>query len=408
MINKKVFQLIENISALFSLKAIDLGLSLWLIPYLILKIGLHHYGVYAFAMSLVLFFVNVLNYGFNLSTVRELAKHKDDQIKVNTIFNEVLSVKLFLFGVLYILFLGISFIIPKFSEHFNLYFFASLVLIGDLFSLRWFFMGIEKMKFITIIHLCSTLVFIGLILLNISKPSDYIIIPLYEALGMFISSLFSFIWVLKKYNIQIGFISFKEVLIYLKTHFNSFINLLLPSTSGVFIVFLSGMLGLPSFVGLTQIGIKLTAAFTTLNTILTNVFYPLVNRNNAMEFPTRKILNILGFFVSVMMFVLGEFLTRNWLHFETEAMMQNMILIVKILSPIPFLAAIVSSYGVNGLLTKYKDKLFGRITIIASMTMLLSAILLVPLYPITGAVLSFLIARIVYSALSYYFLKANS
>lgn len=408
MINKKVFQLIENISALFSLKAIDLGLSLWLIPYLILKIGLHHYGVYAFAMSLVLFFVNVLNYGFNLSTVRELAKHKHDQTKVNTIFNEVLSVKLFLFGVLYILFLGVSFIIPKFSEHFNLYFFASLVLIGDLFSLRWFFMGIEKMKFITIIHLCSTLVFIGLILLNISKPSDYIIIPLYEALGMFISSLFSFIWVLKKYNIQIGFISFKEVLIYLKTHFNSFINLLLPSTSGVFIVFLSGMLGLPSFVGLTQIGIKLTAAFTTLNTILTNVFYPLVNRNNAMEFPTRKILNILGFFVSVMMFVLGEFLTRNWLHFETEAMMQNMILIVKILSPIPFLAAIVSSYGVNGLLTKYKDKLFGRITIIASMTMLLSAILLVPLYPITGAVLSFLIARIVYSALSYYFLKANS
>ncbi|GGF81763.1 oligosaccharide flippase family protein [Wenyingzhuangia marina] len=407
MINKKVFQLVENVSALFSLKVIDLGLSLWLIPYLILKIGLHNYGVYALAMSLILFFVNILNYGFNLSTVRELARHKNDNIKVNLIFNEVFSVKLFLFALLFLLFIGVSFIIPKFSEHFHLYFFASLILLGDLFSLRWFFMGIEKMKFMTLIHLCSTGIFTILVLICITLPSDYVTIPLYEAIGLLISAVFSFIWVLKKYKIQIKLISFTAVLNYLKIHFNSFVNLLLPSTSGTLIVLLSGMLVGPSFVGLTQIGVKFTAAFTTLNTILTSAFYPLINRNKEIEVTTRKILNSLGFLVSISMFLLGEFLTKTWLNFESEAMMQNMVMIVKILSPIPFLAALVSSYGINGLLTQYKDKLFGRITLISTSVMLITAIVLVPLYPIIGAAVSFLSARIVYSGLSYYYLKAN-
>ena len=408
MINKKVFQLIENISALFSLKVIDLGLSLWLIPYLILKIGLHNYGVYALAMSLVWFFVNVLNYGFNLSTVRELAKHKNDQIKVNLIFNEVLSVKLFLFVLLFVLFLAISLVIPKFSEHFHLYFFASLLLLGDLFSLRWFFMGIEKMKFITLIHLSATVIFTGLVLKYVVVPSDYRVIPLYEAIGLLISAVFSFAWVVKKYKIQIKLIPFIAVLNYLKVHFHSFINLLLPSTSGMLIVLLSGMLAGPSLVGLTQIGVKFTAAFTTLNTILTNAFFPWVNRNKAIELKTRKILNSLGLLVSISMFFLGEFLTTTWLNFESELMMQNMVRIVKILSPIPFLAALVSSYGVNGLLTQYKDKLFGRITLISTFSMLITAIVLVPLYPIIGAAVSFLSARVVYSGLSWYFFKVNS
>ena len=66
---KKYRSVLENSISLFSLKAIDLALNLWLIPFLILKVGLYNYGLYAFAMALVLFFVNLLNYGFNLNVI---------------------------------------------------------------------------------------------------------------------------------------------------------------------------------------------------------------------------------------------------------------------------------------------------------------------------------------------------
>ncbi|NIJ44320.1 O-antigen/teichoic acid export membrane protein [Wenyingzhuangia heitensis] len=400
---KALHHIVGNITALFSLKVIDLGLSLWLIPYLIVKVGLYNYGVYAFAMSLVLFFENILNYGFHLSTVRELSKYKDNHNRVEQIVNQVISVKLFLVILLGVLFILLSFTIPEFSKHINLYLFSSLLLLSGFFSLRWFFMGIEKMKFITFIHLAATLIFVTLSLVYIKKATDYSKIPLYEAIGGVVTNIFSFVWVLKTQKIKIKLLSIKEIIKYLKLEFSSFINLLVPSTFGVFIVFLSGLLGMPFYVGLTQIGVKFTAAFTTLNTILTNVFYPLVNRKEIFKRATKKILIGSGSVLSLVMFVVGEYLIKCWLHFENGEMEENMIRIVKFLSPIPFLAAIVSSYGVNDLLTRYKDKQFGFITITTSLIMLTMAVILIPIYPIIGAALAFVIARFVYAILSYYF-----
>ena len=73
-----------------------MALTIWLIPYLIFKVGLDNFGIYTFAMALILFLQNVLNYGFNLATVREIAKNKNDKVKLNQIFSEVISGKLFL------------------------------------------------------------------------------------------------------------------------------------------------------------------------------------------------------------------------------------------------------------------------------------------------------------------------
>ena len=78
---KLLYQFSENTLSLLTLKAIELGLTIGLIPYLILKVGFHNYGVYVFAMSLMLFFVNILSYGFDLSTVREISKNKNEDRK---------------------------------------------------------------------------------------------------------------------------------------------------------------------------------------------------------------------------------------------------------------------------------------------------------------------------------------
>ena len=79
MNKQKIYKFSENTLSLFSIKAIELGLTIWLIPYLILKVGIDNYGVYAFAMALLLFLQNVVNYGFNLSTVREITKNRHNK-----------------------------------------------------------------------------------------------------------------------------------------------------------------------------------------------------------------------------------------------------------------------------------------------------------------------------------------
>jgi hypothetical protein len=81
-------------------------------------------------------FVNVLNYGFDLSAVRDLAANKNDSLKMNQLLTSF-SVKLF-FTRYYLFhnFIVVLFV-PRFIENRMIYLLASLLLI-DLFSLRWF------------------------------------------------------------------------------------------------------------------------------------------------------------------------------------------------------------------------------------------------------------------------------
>ena len=65
--------------------------------------------------------------------------------------------------------LGLLAWVPKFSEYYVLYLFASLMLLGDLFSLRWFFMGIEKMKVIAVMNFTATIIYTSLALIFIRE-----------------------------------------------------------------------------------------------------------------------------------------------------------------------------------------------------------------------------------------------
>ena len=402
---KKYRSILANSGSLFSIKTIDLVLGFWMIPFLIWKVGLHNYGIYAFAMALGLFFVNLLNYGFNLSAVRKIAKSKKDPTELSKIFNDVFGVKLFLILILYPIYLLLIYYIPEFSQYKLLYFYSSLLMFGDLFSLRWFFMGIEKMKFIALIHLIGTSIYVVLVFFFIENPLDYYKIPFFQFIGMVFTSIVSFIWVVKNMKIKMKLIPLSRVIYYLKMNFSSFVNLLLPSTYGSIIVFVVGWIGLPVQVSFMHIGMKFTAAFSSLNTVLTNVFFPIANRKKNSLKQIRLALNRTGFLMSLLMFVSATFLVEYWLKFESQDYLEKTILVLQFLSPIPFLIALVSSYGVNGLLVSYRDILFGKITLFSVLIMVVLSVVLIPKTLFLGGAIAFIIGRLIHALLSLYFFK---
>jgi len=404
-LKKKIYHFSQNLIALFTVKALELALSLGLIPYLIVKVGVVNYGNYAFAMAMILFFVNVLNYGFDLSAVRDLVKNKNNSLIMTQLFSEVFSVKLFLLGIAFSIILLLVFFIPRFMEVRAIYLLASSLLIGDLFSLRWFFLGMEKMKFITIISFLSTLIYVALVLIFIQQKSDFIWIPLTEAIGLFSVSGISFLWVLKHFKIQIKLLSLQQIICYLKTHLYSYVNLLLPSTAGVLIVFFVGLFGLPSNVTFIQIGMKFSSAFSTVNTVMTTVFYSMVNREQKNRIYSQVTLIGIGLCLSILMYGVSNWLIWHWLTFENKIDFENTITIIKYLSPIPLLMGIISSYGVNGLLVYYEDKLYSWITIGSTLFMIVLGYFLIPRMTLIGGAVTFVSARCLYALLSYCFFK---
>lgn len=408
MNKQNFYNFLQNVIALFTVKVLELALTLGLIPYLIFKIGIANYGRYAFVMSFILFFVNVLNYGFDLSTVRDLAINKNNPTKVNDLFNQVFSIKLFLLIVVYCVVFGLLCFVPRFLEDKNIYLLGTLLLIADLFSLRWFFLGIEKMKFITIISFLSTLLFVSLVLIFVQNKSDYIFIPLAEFLGSFFTYGISFVWVLKKYQIKIKLLSIHQIIVYLKSNFYSYINLLLPSTTGVLIVFLVGLFGVSTNVAFMQIGVKVTSAFSTVNTVLTTVFYPMVNRDKKNIVSSRFLLISIGLFLSLVMYFGNGFLITHWLKLKNETDFTNTTAVINFMSPIPFLMGVISSYGVNGLLVQFEDQLYCWITLGVTIFMVVLACLLTVKFVIIGGAIAFVVARALYALLSYSFFKIKA
>ncbi|MDO6600883.1 MULTISPECIES: oligosaccharide flippase family protein [Tenacibaculum] len=396
----KYFNIIENSTSLFLVKILDLILTIWLIPYLIFKVGLENYGLYAFSLSIVLILINILNYGFDYTAVREISNGNKTIEIINKVFNETLSVKLFLFSVLLIISVVCIFIIPSLYNNKLLYGYTLFILLSHVFSLRWFFLSIEKMKFLFIIRANKTFIYVALIYFFINNKVDYVLIPLLEGLAMLIIFIITFFLVINEYKLSVKILPLKIIKKYLVENFNSFINLVIPTMFNNTVVFLTGVLGVPTQVSVVSIGVKLVSAFSTVNSILTKVFFPISNRTQKTNLSFVFLIGF-GFFLSTLMYTSSEFIIELWLKNKSENYILDIIKISEILSLIPLLISIVSSFGVNGLLVLFKDKVFRIITKISFFVLIILTFILIPKHGVIGAAISLLLSRFIHALLSY-------
>lgn len=399
-------RLVENSTALFLVKIIDLGLTIWLIPYLISVVGLDNYGLYAFSISIVIILINILNYGFDLVSVREIAQSNRSKKTIRKEFVNVFNVKILL-GVGLILFYVLSiFLIPYLYKFKELYLFSVVMVFSHFFSLRWFFIAVEKMKYLFFIRLVKTLFFISLLYIFIKHSSDYIYIALIEGVVMLLVFSIVFIVIINEYKIKLKLQSFKKSYSYLVKNFNSFINLLIPSLYNNALVFVTGFIGLPVQISIVQIGVKLLNAFSVANSILTKAFYPLINRVNNSKLSSYYLIPV-GVLVSLVMYFFSPSILHLWFKDRNTSFVDDVVNLIKVLSIVPFLISIISSYGINGLLILKKDKLFTQITVFSFLVLIILIVVLLPVYGAIGVGFSLLISRLFYALLSFIYFKKN-
>ena len=157
--NQDAKTLIENFASLSILKAFGLLLPLVTLPYLSRVIGVARFGDIAFACSITIYFSEITNYGFNYTATRHLSKNRNNIQYVRVLFWNVLYTKLFLFVISTIIFAILVETIPLLREHRLLLWFTYLSVPCYMLFPEWFFQGIEKMKYITIVNIISKILF---------------------------------------------------------------------------------------------------------------------------------------------------------------------------------------------------------------------------------------------------------
>jgi hypothetical protein len=204
-----------------------------------------------------------------------------------------------------------------------IYLLASLLLIGDLFSLRWFFLGLERVYYSD--YFLSTLIYVGLVLVLFNKKWFYLD-STNRGCGYLLFRGLHF-WILKQFKIKIQLLSLERTIMYLKSHFYSYVNLLLPS-AGVLIVFFDGLFGFPNNVAFMRLGIKFTSAFQ-LSIQCWQLCFTMVNSEQKTE-SLLALPWVWGYILSVVMFVGSDYLIVHWLKFENKIDLDNTLAVILI------------------------------------------------------------------------------
>jgi len=390
-------RLLENFFSLSVLQGVNYILPLITLPYLVRVLGPEKFGLIAFAQAFIAYFIILTNYGFNLSATREISINRDKKEKVSEIFNSVMMVK-FLLGVLSFFILALVLIfIPKFRNDWLVYIFTFGMVIGQILFPVWFFQGMERMKYITILNIVAKGIFTICIFIFIRKMTDYLYVPLINSIGFLVAGGVSLKIVSKDFGIKFMLPSFKAIKHQLKEGWYIFISTVavsfyrtLPSTLiGVFYSYKS--------VGYYTVGEKIIRAIVNLLQPVTQTLFPYISkkifssRKEGIDFAF-KVLKILSIFTLLVSSILFLFSHEIILFFAGDKF-QRSIIVLKILAPLPFIVGIANIFGVQLMLNLGLKKKFSQILILGGILSIFLNIILIPLFEIKGASVAVIVSE---------------
>lgn len=209
---RKIF---NNFISLTVLQLSNYLIPLIVIPYLARVLGPEKFGLTAFAQAFIFYFILVTDFGFNLSATREISINRDSGEKISSIFSAVMIIKTILLLISFIVLLIIVLSFKQFSVDKSLYFITFLAVVGSVLFPQWFYQGIEKMKFITLITVGTRTIFTILIFSFVKKTNDYLLYAFLNSAGFLISGLVGFIVAFSFFKVKFILLNYSE----LKFHF---------------------------------------------------------------------------------------------------------------------------------------------------------------------------------------------
>ncbi|MEJ7767039.1 MAG: oligosaccharide flippase family protein [Chitinophagaceae bacterium] len=268
--------ILTNFFSLGVIQGTNFLLPLIVLPYLVSVIGLANYGLVALAQSFVFYWIMFTDYGFHLSTTREIALHKNDRHKVAAIVCSTLVAKSILCIMAFIGFFALIELVPAFYENRPLYYLGIFMILGQSLIPVWFFQGMEVMKFITYINLTGKVIQTVLIFSLIRSSSDYIYVLLFYGIGSFIAGIAGVWLMVSRFSIILQWPGVKDVIDQLKNGWYIFLShfaINICSNSNIFIL---GFFASNTTVGYFGIADKVVSIARQLVMIFFQATYPTV------------------------------------------------------------------------------------------------------------------------------------
>lgn len=252
-------------------------------PYLIKVLGQELYGVILTSQMLAAYASILVNFGTNHAVTRHVSFNRNDQKILSSILCNVISLRFCLFVAVFVLYFAIVLLVPMYREYWLLFVLMYGFVSQDFLYPRFFFQGIEKMKFTSMIDIIIKLVFIPLIFIMVHNPGDYLWVPIIYTFGFFISGIVSLLLVKNKFCIQFTLPTIDGMKFYLKDSLSLFATDMVCTIKDKFSYFLIGAsVGMSELV-IYDLCLKLSAMVSKPFEVLASVMFPRVAQTRSIK-----------------------------------------------------------------------------------------------------------------------------
>lgn len=290
VINNK--SLIINFGHLSVFQIFNILIPVVTYPYLIKVLGSEKYGLLVFAQTIVAYLSIIVNFGFNLSATKEISIHRNNKFKLNEIVSSVFIIKglllLFSFALL-CLFLNFNL---QAKLHSTILLLSMYSCIFDMIFPVWYFQGIEKMKYVTLINVVSRSIFVLFIFILVKSENDYLLVPGIQGIGALIAGFFSLYIVFVKGGIKFSFQKFSVLKYHIKESYSLFI-----SNIAIQIYTNANKLIVGSFLGFSEVAAydlaeKLVSLAKTPLSLISQTIFPKISKEMNLIFVWKMARNV--------------------------------------------------------------------------------------------------------------------
>ena len=303
-------RIVQNTGYLTIIECVHLIMPFVALPYIIHTVGMDRYGMVVFAQTIILYFNIFINFGLNISSVKEVAILRDNKKELNYLVTSVLTIKAILLLLSFVVLIFCIAFVPIMYEYKTLLLYSFLFCLSELLFPVWYFQGVEKMKYITFVKSSSILLYTISVFLFIHTKSDYEYIPLLQSLCFVLTGLVAFICLIKVEGVKLCIPPLKQVVSVFKSAIPFFFSRVSVVFNANLAKIVSGLFLSMESVAAFDIAQKLCQFVMIPVEMLNQATYPHISRTRNKQFITKYLFfsALLGFLLSLALFVIAPLL----------------------------------------------------------------------------------------------------
>ncbi len=367
-------KLVHNTGYLSIIEIFRLLMPFIALPYIIKIVGVTNYGSIVFAQTIITYFQIFINWGLDISAVKDVSIARNNSKELNKIVSTVLFIKSIHLLLSALLLIIASLFIPYVYENLKLLFFCFLLCLTDILFPVWFYQGIEKMKFLALIKFISILFYTISIFIFIRQADDYIYVPLLQSSGNILGGIISMYLLLNVEKIAFCRVQKIDVIRTFKESTHFFISRVSVVFNNSIAKIISGIFFTMDIVAAFDLAQKITAIALVPIQMVNQAIYPHLARTLNKLF-ARKML-IVNTLASLTIAIAVFIFAPDAVYYFSKGELEESVILTKILCIWIFFGGIVVYLGGPVLVSFGYPKPFNNSVILGTFTLLCSYLLL--------------------------------